>query len=97
MSTVHGAENKCGKKGSRLYQLRSLNAINYFKNSEKFHMGESGLFPYALSRSHIALGMKYTKSLKMMKMMMTGIRVERIRSVKMKVLPTPESQQRVQR
>ena len=59
MGVVRAAEISCANNGARLYQLRSTTAIDYFKNSEKFHMGQLGLFPYAPMKGHVALGMKY--------------------------------------
>ena len=35
----------------------------YFRNSEKFHMEENGLFPYAGTKGHIVLGLRYEKKL----------------------------------
>ena len=61
MGAIKDAEDECVKYGSRLYHLRATSSIHYFKNSEKYHMGELGLFPYAPTKGHIALGMKYAR------------------------------------
>ena len=63
MGTSQAAETHCAESGARLYHLRSTASIQYFKNSEKYHMGELGLFPYAPTRGHISLGMKYVKNM----------------------------------
>ena len=61
VGTVKEAIDDCSNLGARLYQPRSLEALSYFRNTEPAHMTE-GLFPYAKSKSHIALGLEYRTS-----------------------------------
>lgn len=51
----------CYSQGARLFQPRSTESIDYFRNSEKFHTETNGLFKYASSedKGHIAIGLTY--------------------------------------
>ena len=59
VGTVNEAMLGCKKQGARLFEVRSSEAINYFKDSESFHLGSQGLHMYVAEKSHISIGLTY--------------------------------------
>ena len=61
--SVQEAKYSCEYQGARLFQPRSSESIEYFRTSEKFHMEDNGLFPYAGTQGHIVIGLTYERKL----------------------------------